>query len=525
MKRIALLFLFSMMLVVPLQAQYSPCYSSRFAEGKVLFNKGKYDLARARFVSAKRCPDPNTTEANKWIAKCDEQLELIKASEAFFDSIRLAQERVDSIQRLHELEIESKGYMHIKGVSFVNANYKGVPISQAGSALYDEELRFILPILSYEGLDEKDDTIALYVKFYNQDKELLRDTDSPSEYSYYNLSVIKPGNGNSLPLKLWGDGTPNYYSPGEYVFELWYSDKQLYNSSFVVQKKAPKEIVVDIKVEADADIYIDDEKKGTQSWQGLLSPGVYEIVCKKEGHRDTRKTITITENSEEQRIDLEPPMPIYGTVTIQSKPTAQVSIDGVKRGETPHSEKLLVGSYQVMLEKKGYNNYVETITVSEGRQIVDLKLTRQPNYNLFGSFFLDFVAGNFNDDDLLLGGHMSICPSSVGVYGLYLHGLNYRSSLGAGGLVIRLTEDVVDLQLLVGGGYGRVNSSSNVHAQTLLFDIGGRLGWKSQIGWAMWDLMGGCIISIDGDVYPYVGVGTGFSLIGAIGFMTHMMSK
>ena len=325
---------------------------------------------------------------------------------------------------------------------------------------------------------------------------------------------------------MWGKGSSGYYSPGVYRFELWYSDKELYKSSFVVLKTPPKEIVVDIRVETDANIYIDDEFKGTQSWQGPLSPGVYEIVCKKEGHKDTRKTITVTENFGGQPIQLESPSPIYGTVTIMSKPTAQVSIDGMKRSETPYSTKLLVGSHTLLLEKKGYHDYNESFSVIEGRnQPLDLKMTKLPNHNVFGGFFLDFIAGNFNDDDILLGGHMSICPSRVGVYGMYLHGFDYGSSLGTGGLVFRLTEDAVDLQLLVGGGYGAVNTSHINQSKTVLFDIGGRLGWKTDLIWSMWDLMGGCIITPDGKAYPYAGIGTGFSVIGLISVMVYAMSQ
>jgi hypothetical protein len=39
-----------------------------------------------------------------------------------------------------------------------------------------------------------------------------------------------------------------------------------------------------LKVDADAEIWVNNEKKGTRTWTGSLGKGSYKIECKQEGH-------------------------------------------------------------------------------------------------------------------------------------------------------------------------------------------------------------------------------------------------
>ena len=87
--------------------------------------------------------------------------------------------------------------------------------------------------------------------------------------------------------------------------------------------------------------------------------------------------------------------------------------------------------------------------------------------------------------------------------------------------MFRLTKDYIDIQMNVGMGYGSLLKYSSYyegyfHSDQLLFDVGGRLGWRTGWKWSMFDIMGGCIMSIDGHVCPYVGVGTALSLAAII---------
>lgn len=74
MKRIILYLFNTLLLGGSLIAQYSPCYEAAFAEGKRLYNQGKYTQAKKYFNEAKDCPDPNTVAANEWIGKCEKAM-------------------------------------------------------------------------------------------------------------------------------------------------------------------------------------------------------------------------------------------------------------------------------------------------------------------------------------------------------------------------------------------------------------------------------------------------------------------
>lgn len=74
MKRTILILLTALLSTAPLLAQYSPCYEAAFAEGKRLYNAGKYAQAKAYFIEAKGCPDPNEADADKWLGMCDKAI-------------------------------------------------------------------------------------------------------------------------------------------------------------------------------------------------------------------------------------------------------------------------------------------------------------------------------------------------------------------------------------------------------------------------------------------------------------------
>lgn len=74
MNRRILIFLAALLSTIPLVAQYSPCYEAAFAEGKRLYEAGKYAQAKNYFNEAKSCPDPNTIVVDEWIGKCEKAM-------------------------------------------------------------------------------------------------------------------------------------------------------------------------------------------------------------------------------------------------------------------------------------------------------------------------------------------------------------------------------------------------------------------------------------------------------------------
>ena len=133
---------------------------------------------------------------------------------------------------------------------------------------------------------------------------------------------------------------------------------------------------VTLKVDADAEIWVNNEKKGVRSWTGDLVSGVYRIETKQEGHEPAIMTKEIENHMNGEVIQLDAPRPIYGSLVVESTPEmATFTIDGKPVGETPKLIKeILVGRHTVVFTRDGYDQQTETITIAKGER-TQLKTT------------------------------------------------------------------------------------------------------------------------------------------------------
>ena len=124
---------------------------------------------------------------------------------------------------------------------------------------------------------------------------------------------------------------------------------------------------VTLSVENGAQIYVNDELKGSGSWTGRLEYGECNIKTQKDGHRPQTKIYTISATQNNQMITLAPPTPIYGSVNIGVQPDeSEVYIDGKQVGTTPlFLQKILVGKHKIEVKKSGYQAWTENIMVEE----------------------------------------------------------------------------------------------------------------------------------------------------------------
>ena len=136
----------------------------------------------------------------------------------------------------------------------------------------------------------------------------------------------------------------------------------------VIVTLEPDFVEVTLKVDANAEIWVNNEKKGTRTWTGKLGKGIYKIECKQDGHETSMIAKEITADLNGETIDLPQPTPIYGSLNIESTPNfATVYIDGKMVGETPKFVKeILVDEHELKLVKEGYVDYLETITIQKG---------------------------------------------------------------------------------------------------------------------------------------------------------------
>ena len=134
---------------------------------------------------------------------------------------------------------------------------------------------------------------------------------------------------------------------------------------------------VSVQAPGNADIYINQELKGSGRWSGRLNTGLYTVEARKESHYPTRKTVDIRAG-ETTEILLEAPVPRYGSININTTPIgAKAYIDGELLGETPNIfRNILVGTRTLRVEKNGYVAETRAVTIEEGK-VTPLDLTLQ----------------------------------------------------------------------------------------------------------------------------------------------------
>jgi hypothetical protein len=123
------------------------------------------------------------------------------------------------------------------------------------------------------------------------------------------------------------------------------------------------------KVDANADIYINGEKKGTRQWSGILKSGNYQVECRQTNHKNSSQYVQVVEN-DNRTIQLIAPEPILGTAAITSNPLgATITIDGKNYGVTPKLIDILIGRHTLTLSKDGYSSETKHFDVSEGKNV------------------------------------------------------------------------------------------------------------------------------------------------------------
>lgn len=160
-------------------------------------------------------------------------------------------------------------------------------------------------------------------------------------------------------------GAPNYF-PKEGTVTVNNPDKTV----FVSVALEPNFAEVTLKVDADAEIWVNDEKKGVRSWTGILGSGIYKIECKQTNHRASMIMQKITPENNGQTINLPAPVPIYGSLKVESTPIkARVFLDGIFVDVAPLMRDVLIGTHELRLEKEGCAPWYQSIYVEEGKEL------------------------------------------------------------------------------------------------------------------------------------------------------------
>lgn len=205
----------------------------------------------------------------------------------------------------------------------------------------------------------------------------------PFATSQYVLFKVTPQNalveldGQTLDV---ADGTATKRMPfGTYSYRVQAPRHAVKSGTIVVNDPNAKHVVnitlepqyvnAKFSVANNAEIWIDEQKQGTGSCTLELGYGTYLVECRLPGYKSSIQEILIGRNSATGTIALNPPIPIYGSVDINTTPAdAEVWIDGKQVGTTPILlSECIVGEHKLRISKLGYKDYTGNLTIKEGQ--------------------------------------------------------------------------------------------------------------------------------------------------------------
>lgn len=126
--------------------------------------------------------------------------------------------------------------------------------------------------------------------------------------------------------------------------------------------------VVTVNVENDAEIYINGEYKANGAWTDSLETGSYIFETRKDNYRAMKMNREIQVSDNNTIIQLQAPIPIYGSANIVSVPAmSDIIIDNKKVGQTPlFIPELLCGNHNIIVKSDDYSSYSSSFEIKEG---------------------------------------------------------------------------------------------------------------------------------------------------------------
>jgi len=120
---------------------------------------------------------------------------------------------------------------------------------------------------------------------------------------------------------------------------------------------------------AGAQLFVNDELRGTGAWTGTLPQGTYRVEARKEGFYQQRRNVTLTKNGNE-KVDFPALTAITGRLKVNYVPQeAEVWMDGNKLGTSPALFRdIPVGHHKMEIRAEGYETaYLADVIITEGQ--------------------------------------------------------------------------------------------------------------------------------------------------------------
>ena len=184
-------------------------------------------------------------------------------------------------------------------------------------------------------------------------------------------------NGESRPVN--ADGTLKVFlQNGSHSYKVE-ADGYLANNGSVSMSGSRKQVSVTLQstkasltvktTTSGSKIYIDEDYKGTDSWQGEFTPGTYLVEARKDGFRSATKTVTLAKQQTES-ITIPALQQIFGSMMVDYEPVdADVYLDNTLIGKTPNVfTSIAAGKHNIKISKAGYADYTGSVTIQENQQ-------------------------------------------------------------------------------------------------------------------------------------------------------------
>lgn len=202
-------------------------------------------------------------------------------------------------------------------------------------------------------------------------------TDGKTEYVFdggmYGLLPMKNHNGEIWVYVPVDQTQIIIHSKAPKAFQTFFFPEALVsgNTYRMELRMGSEKASVTLKVDDDAEIWLNGEFKSVHSWSGSIPYGIYRIESRKENHKPSVTTKTIDSAMNGKTITLLSPWPIYSSLSVESMPSgAQLLIDGKLMGETPRFfTDLLIGEHEIRLVLEGYVDVVRTITLIQNTPV------------------------------------------------------------------------------------------------------------------------------------------------------------
>jgi len=133
-----------------------------------------------------------------------------------------------------------------------------------------------------------------------------------------------------------------------------------------------------ITLTGDGEIFVNEERRGSGSWTGVMTKGLYRVEVRKPACRNSVQTINV-EAGYDRTFNLSAPVPIYGELRISANAIADIFIDEKNTGRTTPDafNEIAIGNHSLRLTASGFRDYRQTVEVKEG-QITEITAVMEP---------------------------------------------------------------------------------------------------------------------------------------------------